>query len=72
MEITCPSCKGTGVVKAEVNVLPNMPGQEQFLESLRKMAAQTNTQEGTPILDSDILSLRETLKESTSAQDLFS
>lgn len=71
LEITCPECKTSGVLKAEVNVLsPQGPANQEaqaFFESLKKSALQS--QGG--IRDEDILAIRETLKKNLTVEDLF-
>lgn len=74
LEITCPHCQTTGVVKAEVNVLP--PGgpsnreAHAFFENLKNSFGSKTTE--TSIRDEDILAIRESLKKSASVKDLFS
>ncbi len=73
LEITCPHCKTTGVVKAEVNVLP--PGgpanreAHEFFENLKNSFATKGQESG--IRDEDILAIRESLKKTASVKDLF-
>ena len=73
MEINCPQCKTSGVIKAEVNILGNLAGQTKFLENLKKMMEQANSAASAEgrIAEADILSLREDLKNAASARDLF-
>lgn len=73
LEITCPNCQTTGVVKAEVNMLP--PGgpanreAHAFFENLKNSMGQGGMQPS--IRDEDILAIRESLKKSASVKDLF-
>lgn len=73
LEITCPHCKASGVVKAEVNVLsphqaPVAGNADAFFGQLGRSAAER----APSIRDEDILKLRETLKNSTSVNDFLS
>lgn len=72
MEIICPNCKTSGVIKAEINVLPHLTGQTEFLNQLKKVIEDGNQKTNEPgILEADILALRQDLNKVASARDLF-
>lgn len=69
MEIMCPQCQNTGVVKAEINVIgPGMNGAG-VVEQIKKIAGEYR--KGQSINDADIVKLREDLKKGSSVQDIF-
>lgn len=73
LEVTCPNCQMTGVVKAEVNVLPpHGPATQEarsFFENLKNSISQGGGE--SSIRDEDVLEVRETLKKASSVEDLF-
>jgi hypothetical protein len=77
MEVLCPHCKASGVIKAEINVVGNAADIAK-LQNIG-MNAETLFQLDAPIIpkaqpikDADILALREKLKHTDSVEDLLS
>ena len=76
LEITCPKCAATGVIKAEVNVVGSLQKNTEFLDHMKRifqangghMVASGDEQ---VIRDEDIVSLRKRLKEGCSVEDIF-
>ena len=70
MEVTCPQCHSSGVIKAEINIVgPNSANMGAMIEQIKKVASAYH-QEGS-IRDEDITKLRDDLKNSSSVQDIF-
>lgn len=75
MEIICPKCRASGVIKAEMNIMGvNAPlgantTPTEFVEQMKKKADERR--KGEMIKDSDIMKLREDLKNTLSVSDLF-
>ncbi len=69
LEVTCPNCRVQWVVKAEIWFLNQMWGPEMLNSVKWQMNMQVDPKEA--IKDSDILSIREDLKNCTSIEDLF-
>lgn len=73
MEVMCPHCKTPGMIKAEINVMGNLGeiGQMQDMGALFQV--EVPAQSSAPaITDTDILALREQLKNTASIEDLLS
>lgn len=68
MEIICPKCRATGVIKAEMNVVSNIQ-DPAVRENMKKMVEELKKSQS--IKDEDILRVREDLKQAVSVQDLF-
>lgn len=83
LEVTCPHCGTTGVVKAEVNLLAaNMFQSEHGRAFLEEMMKKSNLPGGIiftgnqapaepSIKDEDIMKVRDSLKNQQSMKDLF-
>lgn len=72
LEVTCPNCQTTGVVKAEVNVLPpHGPATHEAREFFENLKNSLGRGSGPVIRDEDVLEIRETLKKAVSVEDLF-
>ena len=69
MEITCPECRASGIVRAEVNFLDQIAKGNDLTSEIRRVFGRVQG-EGT-IRDEDIVSLRESLKTCHSVADLF-
>ncbi len=70
MEITCPECRMSGVVRAEVNFLDQLTKNgSNPLADIQKIFGRV-ADEGS-IRDEDIVSLRENLKSCHSVEELF-
>lgn len=70
MEIICPQCQASGVIKAEMNIMGINASPAQFAEQLKKTIEDTRKVES--IKDADILKVRDDLQKSSSVSDLFS
>lgn len=76
MEVICPKCQTSGVIKAEINMFRNLTDFSnsatgvEFAGTL-ELPTKTVAPEGAAILDSDILALRDKLSHSTSVEDLL-
>jgi hypothetical protein len=74
MEVICPNCKTGWVVKAEIGFLNQTWAPEVInnlkntMQSMRDWGEQMNIES---IKDSDILNVRENLKNCSSIEDLF-
>jgi len=69
MEIICPQCQVSWIVKAEMNIMGLGSQPAQFIEQIKKTVAEQRKWEA--IKDADIVKLREDLKKDTSVSDLF-
>jgi len=69
MEIICPQCQTSGVIKAEMNIVGPGFSPTQLVEQIKKAAIEQQKSEA--IKDADIMKLREDLKKDTSVSDLF-
>lgn len=69
MEIICPQCQTSGVIKAEMNIVGLGTPPAQFVEQIKKVVTEQRKSEA--IKDADILKLREDLKTDVSVSDLF-
>lgn len=79
MEVTCPQCQATGVIKAEMNVINGPEAAKVAIDNIKNyIASQKNAPRGAAvsagnaqILDQDVLALREKLKHSSNVSDIF-
>lgn len=69
MEVICPKCRASGVIKAEMNIMGVNNTPTQFVEQMKQKAEEKRKNEA--IKDSDIVKLREDLKNTLSVSDLF-
>ncbi|MDD2916233.1 MAG: hypothetical protein PHH70_00105 [Candidatus Gracilibacteria bacterium] len=69
MEVICPQCQASGVIKAEMNIMGINTPPTQFVEQLKKTVE--NTRKNEAIKDADISKVREGLKNTKSVSDLF-
>lgn len=69
MEIICPGCQTSGIIKAEMNIMGLATPPAQFIEQIKKTVAEQRKWEA--IKDADIMKLREDLKTDMSVSDLF-
>lgn len=69
MEVICPKCQASGVIKAEMNIMGINTTPEQFAEQLKKTVG--DKRKAQAINDADIMKVRDTLQNSTSVSDLF-
>ena len=69
MEVICPQCQASGVIKAEMNIMGINSTPAQFAAELKKTVE--NTRKNETIKDSDILKVRDNLQNITSMNDLF-
>lgn len=77
MEVMCPHCKTPGMIKAEINVMGSLGeiGQMQEMGISPAAIFQMDTPSSpaaSAINDTDILALREKLKNTASIEDLLS
>lgn len=75
LEVTCPNCKTQWIIKAEIWFAQTMQSWE-FLENIKtQLIWLKGTSDNIPlekgIDDSDILSIRESLKNAWTIEDLF-
>lgn len=69
MEIICPQCQASGVIKAEMNIMGINTQPAQFVEQLKKTVEDTRKNEA--IKDADIMKVRDDLQKTQSVSDLF-
>lgn len=69
MEVICPQCQASGVIKAEMNIMGINTTPAQFAEQIKKTVADTRKNEA--IKDADIMKVREDLQKTQSVSDLF-
>lgn len=77
MEVICPSCKAQWVIKAEIGLINQLNNPDMMtnikstLKWIGQFIAPTSASQTEVIKDSDILSIREDIKNSKSIEDLF-
>ena len=69
MEVICPKCHTSGVIKAEMNVVGANTNPTEFVDQMKKKAEEQRKAE--MIKDSDIMKLREDLQNTLSVSELF-
>ncbi len=69
MEVICPQCHASGIIKAEMNIMGLGTPPAQFIEQIKKTVAEQRKWEA--IKDADIMKLREDFKKNISVSDLF-
>lgn len=69
MEVICPQCQASGVIKAEMNIMGINSTPAQLAEQLKKTVE--NTRKGEAIKDADIMKVRDDLQKARSISDLF-
>lgn len=69
MEVICPQCQASGVIKAEMNIMGINTSPAQFAEQLKKTVEDTRKKEA--IKDADIIKVRDDLQKVRSVSDLF-
>ncbi|MDD5376742.1 MAG: hypothetical protein PHH16_01360 [Candidatus Gracilibacteria bacterium] len=69
MEVICPQCHASGVIKAEMNIMGVNASPAQFAEQLKKTVE--DARKGEAIKDADIMKVRDDLQRSHSVSDLF-
>ncbi|MDD2891799.1 MAG: hypothetical protein PHQ95_02435 [Candidatus Gracilibacteria bacterium] len=69
MEVICPECQTSGIIKAEMNIMGVNTSPAQFAEQLKKTVGDKRKQEA--IKDADIIKVREDLQKTHSVSDLF-
>ncbi len=69
MEVICPQCQASWVIKAEMNIMGINTQPAQFVEQLKKTVDDTRKNEA--IKDADIMKVREDLQKTQSVSDLF-
>ncbi len=71
MEVTCPSCKTVGVIKAEVNIVgsPQNAIPSDIVGQIRTLMQSSEPSGG--IRDADIISLRKSLQSGKSVEEIF-
>lgn len=73
LEVICPNCKTQWVVKAEIGLINNAVTPETLMNLKNTIAWIQNTKQSwiDAIKDTDILDIRENLKNCSSIEDLF-
>lgn len=69
MEVICPKCQASGVIKAEMNIMGINTTPAQFSEQIKKTVGEKRKEEA--IKDADIIKVRDSLQKSTSVSELF-
>lgn len=69
MEVICPQCQTSGVIKAEMNIMGANTSPTQFVEQLKK--TMEDKRKGEAIKDADIIKVRDDLQKTHSVSDLF-
>ena len=77
MEVLCPHCKASGMIKAEINVIGDPADVAKLqasgmLDGTIIQGESLATNQLPAIKDDDILALREKLRHSVSIEDLLS
>lgn len=69
MEVICPQCQASGVIKAEMNIMGMNVSPDRFMDQLKKTIDEKRKVES--IKDVDIMKVRDDLQKTTSVSELF-
>lgn len=69
MEVICPQCQASGVIKAEMNIMGINASPTQFAEQLKQ--TMKDKHKADTIKDADIMKVRDDLQRTSSVSDLF-